>query len=124
MQHIQGGDRNQTLLLPVAVGFVWGDPAADLKIDRWSFVLSEQIASKLREDGFEVAGVERAPSTVREVRFFYSEDKQLAEHLAANARSILEDAGFFPANVGIRDLTYWQRAKPPKATVELWLNID
>lgn len=85
---------------------------------------AEQIAYKLREDGFEVPGVDRASSTVREVRFFYSEDKQLAEHLAANTRSILQDAGFLPADVGIRDLTYWQRAKPPKATVELWLNID
>ena len=85
---------------------------------------AEQIASVLREDGFEVPGVERASSTVREVRFFYSEDKQLAEHLAANARSILQNAGLLHADVGIRDLTYWQRAKPPKGTVELWLNID
>jgi hypothetical protein len=31
---------------------------------------AEQIASELQEDGFEVPGVERASSTVREVRFF------------------------------------------------------
>jgi type II secretory pathway component PulJ len=81
------------------------------------------ITADLGRKNFSVPGVERSPSTVQEVRYFYPEDAEEAKRLAQDVEKILAETGVGRVDVTVRNLTGWARAKPPQGTVELWLHI-
>jgi type II secretory pathway component PulJ len=81
------------------------------------------ITADLGRENFSVPGVERSPSTVQEVRYFYPEDAEEAKRLAQDVEKILAETGVGRVDVTVRNLTGWARAKPPQGTVELWLHI-
>ena len=81
------------------------------------------ITADLGRKNFSVPGVERSPSTVQEVRYFYPEDAEEAKRLAQDVEKILAETGIGGVDVTVRNLTGWARAKPPQGTVELWLHI-
>jgi len=82
------------------------------------------ITADLGRKNFSVPGVERSPSTVQEVRYFYPEDAEEAKRLAQDVEKILAETGVGRVDVTVRNLTGWARAKPPQGTVELWLHIS
>ena len=82
-----------------------------------------EVRAALDAAGFNIPGMEHVPSQVTEVRFFHDEDRRVAEELATKTTQILKDQGFPDIAVAPQDYTGWGKVKPPKGTVELWLNL-
>jgi len=86
--------------------------------------LARQIAEKLKDSNVKIPGFELVEAKVNEVRFYYEEDRQLATRVARDATAIKAGLGVVGDSVRPIDYTKWPRAKPPKNTVELWIDLS
>ncbi|MGE3293596.1 MAG: hypothetical protein AB7I59_05340 [Geminicoccaceae bacterium] len=85
--------------------------------------VARAVGDALRGDGFVVPGEDRMPNDSREVRYFYAEDREAANALAAKTAAALASLGFTDLPVEVRDFTGWAKAKPRAGTLELWLAL-
>lgn len=86
---------------------------------------AKAIAAALRDHGYVVPGEDReeAATNLREVRYFYNEDKIPAEQLAAQAGAVLTELGYGQVNVKAESFTAYKGRKPRLGVLELWLGI-
>ncbi|MES0863271.1 hypothetical protein ABLN87_13025 [Ruegeria sp. SCPT10] len=84
--------------------------------------LAEAISERLKAESYILPGEERTSIAAgkHEVRFFFPEDFDQAQKLVEDVNSILLSMGL-QANVSVSDFTDFQRAKPRRNTLELWL---
>jgi hypothetical protein len=85
--------------------------------------VARAIGDALRGDGFIVPGEDRMPNDSREVRYFYTEDRDAANALATKTGAALAGLGYTDLPVEVRDFTGWAKAKPRAGTLELWLAL-
>lgn len=84
---------------------------------------AREISANLVKRGYVVPGEERAASEGREVRYFYSEDADLARRVAADTEDIMASMGWRGISVEPVSMVDWPKAKPAPGTVELWLPL-
>jgi hypothetical protein len=79
----------------------------------------------LREKGYFVPGEERTggASGKHEVRYFWSDDETAAGQVAKDTNNALIQLGTSQIDVETVDLTAYPGKKPPRGTVELWLEL-
>jgi hypothetical protein len=79
----------------------------------------------LREKGYVVPGEERTggASGKREVRYFWPEDEVPANQLTKDTNNAIIQLGTSQIVVKTVDLTAYPDKKPPRGTVELWLEL-
>jgi hypothetical protein len=84
------------------------------------------LAAALEKQGYLVPGQQQLSSAqgLAEVRYYYAEDRPAAEQLATDAAAAAKVLGL-AANrqIEVKDLTGWPRQKPPRGTLELWLDL-
>lgn len=69
-----------------------------------------------------VPPAERVASRAREVRYFYDQDKLMAESVASATQRVLMDINFGPAlTVASKSYVDYSKTKPSPGTIELWL---
>jgi len=84
--------------------------------------VAEAIRTALAGKNFNMPGEERTgiAAGLREVRYFFPEDKSAAEQLAVSVNKWLTTSGY-EAAVSAKDYTKYSRAKPKPGVIELWL---
>lgn len=85
---------------------------------------AEQIAEKLRAGNVRIPGLERVSAKINEVRYYYDEDKGLAERVAENATRIARELGLGDTTIKPISFTSYSKVKPPVNTVELWMDLS
>jgi uncharacterized phage infection (PIP) family protein YhgE len=103
---------NQTLAQKTVYIQFSGDVTRD-QIHRVADLLKSNLSIRVPEP-------ERRAFSVREVRYFYDDDKNLAEDLASKAVEALKQLGFGSVDIKVTPLGEFSK-KPPTGTVELWL---
>jgi hypothetical protein len=83
-----------------------------------------KIADQLKSPSINVPGVENVSARVNEVRFYYDEDAPLAGQVADSATKAKAGLGLGGPPVQPKSYTTWPRAKPPKNTIELWIDLS
>jgi hypothetical protein len=86
-----------------------------------------KLAKALEADGYLVPGQEKLGSAtgLAEVRFYFSEDKAAAAQLAKDAQSDTRELGLAGnREIKVQDLTGWRGTKPPRGTLELWIDLS
>jgi hypothetical protein len=88
---------------------------------------ASELSKALQERGYVVPGQEQLQSSagLAEVRYYYSEDEESAKLLAQNVLTAAKQLGL-AAGRQIRTASYmnWPRQKPPRGTLELWLDLS
>lgn len=88
---------------------------------------AQAISTALQEDGYRIPGLEslRSAQGLSEIRYYFDEDRTRANDLAARTTSVMDHIpGLGGRSITARDYTDWQRTKPPRGTVELWLDVS
>ena len=85
--------------------------------------LAQSLAETLKGEGYIVPSEDRMPNDALEVRYFHGEDRDAANALAIRANAGLAALGFADADVGVKDFTAWNKARPRAGALELWLAL-
>ena len=83
----------------------------------------QALAADLRKQGYVVPRAERQPIANREIRYFWPDDLDAANTLAADTRRALRKQGFGDVDIAVKDFTTYPKAKPRQGTLELWLPL-
>jgi len=86
---------------------------------------AQEIVGALRSRGYTVPGEDRedAAANLREVRFFFDEDKAAADKLVADTREMLAGLGFGDIPIKARNVVDYGGQKPRRGVLELWLDL-
>jgi hypothetical protein len=82
---------------------------------------AQLVSAALKQRGFRVRGEERVASKVKEVRFYYRDDEQIAQKLAQDTNELLREKAFGDFPISARNFENYSGTKPPRHTLELWL---
>lgn len=85
------------------------------------------FAERLKKQGYLVPGQQQlsAAQGLAQVRYYYPEDKNSAEQLAKDAMANAKVLGLAGnRQITAVDYTSWARQKPPRGTLELWLDLS
>lgn len=84
---------------------------------------AQKLAQQLRANRYLVPTPRAELTDNREVRYFWPEDRALAEKTAADATTALAAIGLAGVTIAIKDFSAYTGIKPRRATVELWLAL-
>jgi hypothetical protein len=83
---------------------------------------AQEVSAALQEKGYKIPGEERSAfaTGLRQVRYFYPQDKTAADNLAVDTTSVLQSLGYSASPPVVAEMT---GKKNPPGIVELWLDL-
>lgn len=86
---------------------------------------AKDIAREIDAKNFKVPGEESITNgaNLRDIRYFYVEDRAAAERLALVTQSALAILGYGAVTIRVQDYTGFKGTKAAKGTMELWLDL-
>ena len=67
---------------------------------------------------------EASAARLKQVRYFFDQDKAAASLLALDAKAVLSQLGFGAVDVDLRDFSNYPGKKPRPGVLELWLGVS
>ena len=87
---------------------------------------AKAISAALLQRGYVMPGEDQEASAARlkQVRYFFDQDKAAASLLALDAKAVLSQLGFGAVDVDLRDFSNYPGKKPRPGVLELWLGVS
>lgn len=84
--------------------------------------VARYIREQLLKDGYHVTSIDREQVEETDIRYFYPEDRKVAEEVARHVEQILSSRGFI-SEIEVKDLTDYHDKNPPSA-LDLYVKLD